>query len=352
MQEYSWNKKGIVEVMTIILIIFAAIVVFGVTAKFVKLMGAQTQQSICSANIVAANNIIESDKLHWTLDAITDTAAATSLKHPLCTTLVNRVDLTDSKKEDIKKDAAIAMGEMIENCWSSFGEGKYVNTFGQGENTEMGGIFRDHHNYYFPCYKFKLISTELNNISVNELLMFSDKNNEGLLWKYNLKGKEIKGDISEAITKYLNDNNNDYLSYAGYIFYPGQGYLEFMNEVDDEVRIGDWVGAIATDVTVGAVGGAVAGLGGLSVPFAIIGGIAGLGVGIWGRITEGTSNMVASSGTPMTELKPNVWYEVRYYSPYIIDAEQYGDNLIINNIKIVPADEGNAGTEIQNIGLN
>ncbi len=301
--------------MSIILILIAAILVWTVSGKLMKTLDTTTQQEICSANIILANKAVNKE-IAWSLDEF----AKTSVKDPLCTTKINRIDLTKYEGIELDKQVAIEIGEMTENCWKTFGEGKYPNTFIQ-DSSNWG--FTDFNNYYFTCYKFKIHTKDPNyKITTAKLLEYSSNPNDGLLWKYNINKKPIEISFEESYNKAIAGDKN-YISYAGYIFYNGYGYLEFMNTTKEKLTFG--TGDTRDSFK-------------LTQWLHLDGGI--------DFIKKATPNM----GTPLIEINAERYYEVRYYSPYIKDIDKYKDTYVLNNIKVVPVGEDGAGNVITGAG--
>ena len=113
--------------------------------------------------------------------------------------------------------------------------------------------------------------------------------------------------------------------------------------------------AAATSTTGSAVLGATMagtaiGVAAVSAPVWIV---VGVGAAVVGGITYGIMKVIPDvrvlgpgAGTEMTTLQIEQWYEVRYYSPYIKDINNYEDGYVFNSIKIVPYDMAGEGTQV------
>jgi hypothetical protein len=334
------NKKGeMTAIMQILLVIIFAILAIAIVSKFYLSLEPKTQNMICKEELQVSRSILQKDI--WGLDAV----AKGAMKHPMCITQTKEINLTKYSGDKLKEKVTIEMGNMIDSCWSTFGEGKILNTFGQGTTNWIG--WREDGNYYFSCYKFKLHLDDKNaKISTSELL---DVNNKYSLWNYNTKGKKIDTTFEESIKKYGAGDKN-YLSYAGYVFYEGNGYIEFIEKVDE---------TIAWNEQSSNIGNAMKNMPLIMLPVAFFLGstpfgwaaiaimVAGAG---YDAINSFYDRMIPSSGPQLKELYPEQWYEVRYYSPYVKDETKYTDNnIVINSIKIVPILENGAGTEIASV---
>lgn len=309
------NKKGI-ALSLIILIIFSIVGLISGLVLIVKYYNAQDQmfqEEICRANIIGANSVLKGNQNSQTTlgnfawKQMKGSTAKGLLQSPLCKTQVKTFDFRDiDDEEEYTKKAGLYIGEMVERCWKTFGEGKIPNTFGQ----------KEYRNYYFPCYRFKILLEDNTDYIDTNKLMELDK---GILWTHNVKGNKIPMDCInkngfeneqcyyDTMTEYLQTGNKDYLSYGGYIFWEGHGSLEFAKEINYDM---DEVAKIAAAATATNIAGTYI----LSSGF------------------TGVTIMVVDK---LTKINSDQYYEVRYYAPFIKDGNE---DIELNSIKVVPID--------------
>lgn len=346
------NKiAGISIVLVLISGLIAGLAIIQTTNLFYQSADKGLQKSICQGYIISLNKQLKSGEadqsvigqiLKWTKDK----AAENLLKSPYCNTDVEIFDLTELKtQQEIEKEAGILIGEMSENCWTSFARGKIPNTFGQDTHLT---------NYYFPCYKFKFVlPKETDTIKVENLINMKD----GILWTHNVKKQQItnvftKETFQENKDKYFDTENKNYLPYAGYISWEGYGYLEFASEVGTKMHSNfvDYATKITLARSSAVLTGVVAG--NLIITAYTVGianawnpvGWAALAVGVGATLYYASEaeqveddKEITFADYKLTNIKSDRYYEVRYYAPYIEDED--GNIYGINGIKIVPSSE-------------
>lgn len=402
----------------LILVLFSALIVFTITTKFLKIAEQGTADAICEANIIGAWSIHNKNyKTGWSkvLGAtVGEGSAETLLQNPMCNTKVRVFDYRDynGDEEFIVNDFGNELGEMIESCWSTFGEGKLVNTFGQEPVQLRSGDFSsDKKTYYFPCYKFKVqLAKNSDSIDLRPIASLKDG---GYLWTHTLKGTSIdskyvtkENDIykfkdEDAMKQYvldLYDGKAEY-TYASYVNLNGHGYLDFskntssslvynmenMDQIEKDLKAGLIAcgGGAATGAVIGGVAAliwgigvlnawnplgwaAVAGAASIEIIFATtlgaqIGGAIGCGAGFGESVISLTLDstyeeiLKAAEESVLTELDSEQYYEIRYYSPYYQITSGGSDvkNFSINHIKIVPITEKNDDvTPITPVGVS
>lgn len=390
------NKKaalGIIMGITIILV--SVLIIYGITAQFFRSVDTGLQDAICRANVVGLAqtktgsssgyaNVIWKD--------VKSTAINPAQRKPLCTTKVWTIDLEDSKSEgESIAMTTLELGEMIESCWNTFGQGYVANTFGQTSGN-WGGNWNpftgDKSTYYFNCYRFKINSPKnggYDAIGVGALqnaLYYANIKGESL---FNEKGefvpegtgKELSGKVVDVLLassnsddesvaqlqseefikmfeEYKKDSSPDNTPYAGYVYWDGVGYLEFVREVSYK-QVSDVV--TVNNAAAGGVGGGVIGgtIGGIVGTFffpgvgtyagAIAGAKIGVVLGTIGNAITSSDKVVypqLNEDGHLPTLEFDTWYDVRFYSSYTGDAP---NGLVLNNIKIMPSgSEG--GTQI------
>ncbi|MGM5483294.1 MAG: hypothetical protein ACQER9_00060 [Nanobdellota archaeon] len=381
MKKIKFSKKGALGiVMMLFLALVAFLILFTFVGRFLKVADEGLQSEICRANIALLNSEIKekSDEnsgiIASTWNLVKDNNARAMLKNPLCTSLVEVFDYRDVKdKNQLRKKVATDIGEMMQNCWKTFGEGKQGNTFGQEKGWAGRG---DKNNYYFSCYKFKFKMKDSSD-SISMEYLNGDK---GLLWKYNVDGKPLFNEngrllennklkdedkMIEATIKqsslmmlyeeYYNNPSSDKIPYLGYITWDGYGYYEFVKKTASGLKID----SAGENVAKGAISGTTAGVIGAVIgtglcfylgPGAV--GCAALGSAIAGGAAAGGASL-ASKGLidsfqnknvpvmadeyKLKEIYSDQYYEVRYYSPYIKNIDE--ESWVLNNIKIVPINE-------------
>ena len=289
-------------VATVISVVLAGVLIFGLTVMFARNSSEALQQGICQSNIALGNQIIDEESNSWVISAVKSEIGENAVAHPLCVTQVKTIDVSSSK--DFLKDATIEIGEMVESCWKSFGQGEIINTFGQGTK-DFGFVNND--NYYFTCHRFKIRTPDSQSLDPMDLI--GQEDSIGSLWKYNIQGRELNIHSGNLLQESV---EADVPSYAGFVFKNGFGYLEFMETVKDKLSFG------FADLRDG-----------------------GTGIGFY-------SKSLPQSGEPMKELRAEEFYEVRYYSPFVTDTD-ISDSVILNSIKIVPILAESSGDRIDPI---
>lgn len=343
------NKKGISVIVSLVVVIVFFMTAGSIYANFSSFAGRAAQEQVCRSTIVLGNRAAEGN-------IFTKEIGSGLLTSPYCATIVRDIQIEGDTDEEILKQATIALGSMMNSCWRQFGEGKIPNTFGQGRRT-LKEWRANRENIYFPCYRFKFsLEDQSKSIQVADLARI-DQNNPGTLWTYNIRGQKIdKPGMGEIIGTYAETGDRNYLSYAGSIVFPGNGYFEFIEryytpeELDRKIRIETdgmgrdaglaaggvvAVGAGATIVKGGILLGAILGGPVVWAGIAVVTiGAGSAGYGIMGLSDSFYNKEAFVAGPPLTEIQSDRYYEIRYHAPYITDVD---DNTILNNIKIVPA---------------
>jgi len=290
------HKKAELAIIVGISIVFiSAIVMYMLVGRALLSTDESLQVEICRAQLIGAHSVRGGDKstvFNWALSNVAEDVASNIMSSPLCVTNHREIDLTKVKDSELTKEVGIYIGDMMAKCWKALGEGQIPNTFGQTvENS------RNINNYYFPCYRFKILMPKnTDTVLVSDL----SKEFDGILWNYNLRGREISsisglsGDLynQELKRRYIEYGDEEYLSYAGYITWQNYGSFEFaekVNEFDvlDDPEYYQFRGSI----------------------------------------------LVLDTKYPLEEIISNQYYEVRYYSAFSTEE------IYLNSIKIVPIEE-------------
>jgi hypothetical protein len=392
------NKKGSLGVvMAIILVIASIMVIYGISAKFFKLADDSLQDSICSANILGANGIIQngadgiSDSIGdfgereggaaggvigrtagWGASKGLEAGARKSLKNPLCATKVEIYDADEFKGLPGNNDSekvGLVLGKMINKCWNTFGQGKIKNVFGQDKTTILEKIFlekSDLGNYFFTCYKVKF---EMDDPSDSVKVIDFMNTGTGALWTHNVKGKPItdvytQESFNVQTKKYWASSSKDDLPYAGAVLWDGFGYLEFSENltgvykkdfdevITDSARLG--AGSAAAMAILAAatinfwnpVGWTLAAVGTIVSATAAVGASGVVVGGVFS--TSYTMDLLPGQGEKLTDIYSDEFYEIRFYSPYMEDEEI---TFNMNSIKIVPSDGDHdlTSTEVEGV---
>lgn len=288
-----YSKKAVTSILVIILAtIMSGIVMFMLMGRMLPMFGTGVQQQICRANIVGANRVIHDSSGNWVLDMATDGTARRALRSPLCTTQVDTIDLRGKEGDGLHEALSKELGSRIVACWNTFGRGSLRNTFGQLSQT----VLRSGENYYFSCYMFKIRTGDMDRIPTS--LFFNRNSYEGLFWDMNAQGVFI--DDEDRFTK----------SIAGEVHGEGYGYISFASKVSQSLEYVDILTAI------------------------------------YGQRPD--------DDVLLEHLEPERFYEIRYYSPAIIQGMGIYENVdaVFNNIKIVPATVDSAGSPIMPASIN
>ncbi|MFT4326540.1 MAG: hypothetical protein ACMXYK_03505 [Candidatus Woesearchaeota archaeon] len=323
----------------IIVGIVSFVVAVVIIQNFFTGVSTSAEHQVCEWHVGTFNEIISNDNSWQVLDA----AVSEGLKHPLCKSVHKEIDLRSYNNEDIPRQVALALGDMVATCWKTFGEGRYVNTFGQGSRRYL--VLRDKKNYFVECYTVSFIFPRDVTVLVSDIAGASP-DNIGYLWRYNTRGNRITVSEEDMLMEYISGNTHA-LSYMAYVYY-NNGYIEFLENVREEATF-DAVDRVVyhtiAGATIGGTGGTFVAPGLGSAIGAIAGGAVGASGAIAANIIEGFTRIVPLSGDPMERLYPHTVYSVRYYSPYVADPSAYND-YTLNNIKIVPVGAESVGTRL------
>lgn len=281
-----------------------------ITTYLFKVSNPQARSSICEGSINIGTAIRDADTpfgTEWVVSSI----GRMMVENTLCATVINTIEIKGKSEEEIDRNVAIAIGEMIETCWRQFGEGKKYNVFVQ---SAFDNVWT---NYYFICYRFKLeFPDQFVSYQVPTSALMDVEN--GLLWTLNTRGKQLSESPAELYAKYVNGDRNS-LSYGGYVEWDGYGYLEFVESTESSF---------------------------IRTPASFSGSMRG-----W--LLPGSAKIIKpASGAQIPAIKSSEFYEVRFFSPieYTVNFDRI--DVITNNIKIMPAYADSAATQLEGVIVN
>ena len=339
------NKKASMTIiMSITIILVSVLIIYAVSAQFFRSVDTGLQDAICRANVVGLHSLKQDSTETGFLGAVwrstRDTAVESAQKRPLCATKTHIIDVSNIRDKDEQlARITVELGTMMTRCWSTFGEGRISNTFGQSEGFlgEYNSLSGDTANYYFSCYRFKIqFPSSEDSVSIDDL--------QKTLFGVNIQGRPLydkdgvfvpggtRGDFSKDHVQILRnyfsfekiqpnlevfskDPSPRNTPYAGHIVWPGYGYFEFVGEAAFERTP-----LLSLDALVAM---------GKAYP------LTGLVGSIKAYFNKQRDILIPSNpDLYMEELQSDEWYEVRYYSPYIIGGPS---GMVVNNIKIMPA---------------
>lgn len=304
------KKAALSELAKMILAIASLIILLVLIVNTVVRTNTEARVSICQANMNIATSIRDADTrlgTGWVVSGV----GRTLVEHNLCATVTKTIRIEGRTEDEINKNTAIAIGEMIQNCWRQFGEGKIYNVFQQSSD-----FFERNTNYYFVCYRFKLEFPD--NFISYELPISNLVSRDGYLWRLNLQGRLLSGDYQDIYQKY-SQGDRLFLTYGGYVEWDGYGYLEFVKSVPHSIYY-------RSEIT----------------------------RSLWDRLNNNhpLSTIRPGTGPILDVLQSSEYYEVRFYSPVAGDVLYDHQSFIINNIKITPAWAESYGAELEGTSVN
>jgi hypothetical protein len=344
------NKKGISTIILLIIGIVFFMTAGSIYANFSSFMGAGAREQLCQSTLVLGHAARNGN-------FFTKEIGSGLVTSPYCATIVKDIKIKGTDEDKVLEQATIAIGSMIRSCWRQFGEGKIENTFGQGPGSIKNFWIPNTENHYFTCYRFKLeLEDQTKTIPIEKLIKI-DETSPGTLWAYNLQGRKIEtNSFSDTIKKLEETGDRRYLSYAGYVFFQGNGHLEFIERYFESEQLaknfaselfpsGGPSGLIGTGGVV-----VLALIPGVNLAAATVGGallaLGHLGASVYSAFYDKEALV---TGLPLTEIKSDHYYEIRYHAPYM--GGKHHENIILNNIKIVPARAGAEASQIEGITL-